>query len=539
MSKRSSTTTSVAGRPCSRSTTSVAPLASASRPPAPSPAAPSGVAVRMLTSGTTGPPKRVDLGYEMFERVMQGAKHYESNQDAALRLREGVVIVNAPLVHLGGLFRVLQAVLDGRRIALLERFTVDGWAEAVRRYHPKTVSLVPTALRMVLDADLDPADLAGVRSVMSGTAPLDPDVAEAFTAKYGVPVLTSYAATEFGGGVAGWNLADHREFAAVKRGSVGRAHAGCDLRVVDQASGAPLESDAVGLLEVRAAQLGGTEWIRTTDLARLDADGFLWIVGRADETILRGGMKIQPDVVRTALERDPAVRAAAVIGVDDERLGQVPVAAVELRDGCTATPGELIDRAPCAPRPVRATRRAAHRRRVAPDAVGQGRARRCARPVRDRSAHGRGVAAMERWTFGEAPLPELEALASGAPRPHEYGAGARAAERGAPPSHRRGPSGPGPTGGRAAPAIFDPGWAPTPAPISASTSTTRATSVTTTRVFLGLRARVCRRPRLRVRSSFRSPTRAHRASSTVASSRSSSIACSNSSTATSASRGRR
>ncbi len=130
-----------------------------------------------------------------------------------------------------------------------------------------------------------------------------------------------------------------------KRGSVGRAHAGCDLRIVDQTSGAPLASDAVGLLEVRAAQLGGTEWIRTTDLARLDADGFLWIVGRADQTILRGGMKIQPDVVRTALERDPAVRAAAVIGVDDERLGQVPVAAVELRDGCAATPDELIERA--------------------------------------------------------------------------------------------------------------------------------------------------------------------------------------------------
>ena len=263
-----------------------------------------GVAVRMLTSGTTGPPKRVDLGYEMFERVMQGAKHYESNQDVALRLREGVVIVNAPLVHLGGLFRVLQAVLDGRRIALLERFTVDAWAEAVRRHHPKTVSLVPTALRMVLDADLDPADLASVRSVTSGTAPLDPDVADAFTAKYGPPVLTSYAATEFGGGVAGWNVADHREFAAAKRGSVGRAHAGCDLRIVDQASGAPLAPDAVGLLEVRAAQLGGTEWIRTTDLARLDVDGFLWIVGRADQTILRGGMKVQPDVVRTALERE-------------------------------------------------------------------------------------------------------------------------------------------------------------------------------------------------------------------------------------------
>ena len=114
---------------------------------------------------------------------------------------------------------------------------------------------------------------------------------------------------------------------------------------MDEASGATLPPDEVGLLEVRAAQLDGTAWIRTTDLARLDRDGFLWIVGRADQTILRGGFKIQPDVVRTALERHPAVRGAAVVGIDDERLGQVPVAAVELREGCTTTAAELLEHA--------------------------------------------------------------------------------------------------------------------------------------------------------------------------------------------------
>ena len=193
-----------------------------------------GVAVRMLTSGTTGPPKRVDLTYETLERVLVGAKHYESNRDGSVRLRRGVAIVNSPLVHLGGLFRVLQCVTDGRSFSLLDRFTVDGWVDAVRRHRPATASLVPTALRMVLEADLDPADLSSLRSVISGTAPLDPDDADAFTATYGVPVLVSYAATEFGGGVAGWNLEDHRAFWATKRGSVGRAHAGCELRVVDR-----------------------------------------------------------------------------------------------------------------------------------------------------------------------------------------------------------------------------------------------------------------------------------------------------------------
>jgi acyl-CoA synthetase (AMP-forming)/AMP-acid ligase II len=297
------------------------------------PARHDGVAVQMLTSGTTGPPRRVDLTYDTLERVMEGAKHYESNARSELRLRDGVVVVNSPMVHLGGLFRVLQAVMDGRKFALLERFEVGPWIDCVRRHAPRTVSLVPTALRMVYDAELDPADFASVRSVVSGTAPLDPDLAEAFTERYGVPVLTSYAATEFGGGVAGWNLRDHERYAREKRGSVGRAHAGCELRVVDPDDGRPLPHGAVGLLEVKADQIDPGQWIRTTDLSRLDDDGFLWIVGRADQTILRGGFKVQPEVVRAVLVQHPAVADAVVFGVDDARLGQVPIAVAELRTG--------------------------------------------------------------------------------------------------------------------------------------------------------------------------------------------------------------
>jgi acyl-CoA synthetase (AMP-forming)/AMP-acid ligase II len=290
----------------------------------------------MLTSGTTGPPKRVPLTYDTLLRVLAGAKYYERNPDEDLRLRSGVVIVNSPLVHLGGLFRVLQCVNDGRAFCLLERFRVDEWADAVRRHRPLTVSLVPAALRMVLEAALDPADLASVRSVVSGTAPLAPEDADAFFARYGAPVLVSYAATEFGGAVAGWNLSDHQEFWTAKRGSVGRAHPGCELRVVDADSGAPLAAGEEGLLEVRTRLLGDDAgWVRTTDVARIDSDGFVYILGRADEAIIRGGFKVRPEDVRAALERDPRVRGAAVVGRPDARLGAVPVAAVELRPGAT------------------------------------------------------------------------------------------------------------------------------------------------------------------------------------------------------------
>jgi acyl-CoA synthetase (AMP-forming)/AMP-acid ligase II len=293
-----------------------------------------GVAVEMLTSGTTGPPKRVPLTYETLLRVLVGAKYYERRPDGDLRLRSGVVVVNSPLVHLGGLFRVLQCVNDGRSFCLLERFRVDEWADAVRRHRPLTVSLVPAALRMVLAAGLDPADLASVRSVVSGTAPLAPEDADAFSARYGVPVLVSYAATEFGGAVAGWNLADHQQYWAAKRGSVGRAHPGSELRVVDAERGTPLPPGEEGLLEVKTQLLGDDAgWVRTTDVARIDGDGFVYILGRADQAIIRGGFKVRPEDVRAALERDPRVMGAAVVGRPDARLGAVPVAAVELRPG--------------------------------------------------------------------------------------------------------------------------------------------------------------------------------------------------------------
>lgn len=306
-----------------------------SAPPMPSPGAGrTGVAVRMLTSGTTGPPKRIDLTYDMLARsVMSGPPPTEP--------RRGIAIVNAPMVHIGGVFRVLQCVCEARPFALLDRFELDQWADAVRRHRPRAVSLVPAALRTVLHSDLTRDDLAGIRAVTSGTAPLSAEDADAFTEKFGIPVLTSYAATEFGGGVAGWTLADYQKYWQAKRGSVGRPTLGAQLRVVDD-DGTPLGADQTGLLEVKPGQLGpSAEWMRTTDMARIDGDGFLWIIGRADQAIIRGGFKVIPDDVRTALESHPAVRGAAVVGRPDDRLGETPVAMVELR--ATVDAADLVE----------------------------------------------------------------------------------------------------------------------------------------------------------------------------------------------------
>ena len=294
-----------------------------------------GVAVEMLTSGTTGPPKRVQLRASALEKAILGASHYEKSGGDVPTLKTSHALLSAPLVHIGGMFFAVKSAADGRPVCLLDRFRVEAWRAAVVRHRPKVTGLVPSAMKMVLDANVPREDLESLRAVTSGTAPLAPEIQEIFEARYGIPVLITYGATEFAGAVAGWTIQDHRAYAKQKRGSVGRAHPGCELRVVDPETDAVLAADESGLLEVRTEQAPRDGWVRTADRARIDADGFLWIEGRADGAINRGGFKIDPAGVARVLEGHPAVREAAVVGLPDERLGEVPAAMVELKDGAT------------------------------------------------------------------------------------------------------------------------------------------------------------------------------------------------------------
>lgn len=321
---------------------SVTALAGTEKPgPGPFRSESDGVAVEMLTSGTTGPPKRIPLKYRAFEHTVAAASaHYGSGDSEAPRLRSGVAIVSSPLVHMSGLFRTLLNICQGRSIALLERFRVADFVDAVVRHQPRAVSLVPSALTMVLDAQVAPEVFSSVEVVTSGTAPLSVSVQEEFEQRYGVAILPSYGATEFAGGVAGWNRALHREWAKAKRGSVGRPQGGREIRIVSPEDGTELAPGTQGRIEVRT---GGGEWVSTTDLGRLDADGFLFVDGRLDDIIIRGGFKVAPADIVKALRDHPAVRDAGVTGIPDARLGAVPVGAVELTDGADVDPEDLLD----------------------------------------------------------------------------------------------------------------------------------------------------------------------------------------------------
>ena len=134
------------------------------------------IIIEMLTSGTTGAPKRVPLQRKAFEKSFIGALAYEKGRsaDEAPALRSGVQLLTNPMTHIGGLWGAVTCILGGRKICLVEKFSVQSWRDAVVRHRPKVASAVPAGLRMILDANLPREDLASLTALRTGAAPLDP-----------------------------------------------------------------------------------------------------------------------------------------------------------------------------------------------------------------------------------------------------------------------------------------------------------------------------------------------------------------------------
>jgi acyl-coenzyme A synthetase/AMP-(fatty) acid ligase len=228
-------------------------------------------------------------------------------------------------------------------MVLLEKFSVAEWVRAVKTYRVKRAGVQPAIVRMLLDADIPREDLASLEYLPGGSGPLEPDLREAFEQRYGIPLLWAYGATEFAGSVCAWTPDLYRRYGAAKRDSVGRPLPGVEVRIVDAESGDEVGPGGTGLLEARVAVIG-PGWIRTTDVASMDADGFVTVHGRADGAINRGGFKILPETIRSVMVAHPAVRDACVVGVHDTRVGEVPFAAAELQHGVpTPSKAELKD----------------------------------------------------------------------------------------------------------------------------------------------------------------------------------------------------
>lgn len=302
------------------------------------------VAAVSFTSGTTGRPKPVLLTHSGVLTLLDGViGTLRSGASGASDEPARVPMPNLIPVSLSlwaGIYQVLFAFRVGAGVIVMERFTTTGFAALVERFAIRSTVLPPAAMTMLAD-DTSITTLAPLRYVRSISSPLSPLQARRFKERFGLAVMNCYGQTEIGGEIIGWSAADVAEFGESHLGAVGKPHRGVHVRVVD-GEGATLAVGETGELWVRtpamsagyadnaelADRMSPDGWFRTGDIGRVDAQGFVWIEGRVSDMINRGGLKVYPGEVIEVLQLHPAVRDAAVVGVPDARLGEVPVAFV-------------------------------------------------------------------------------------------------------------------------------------------------------------------------------------------------------------------
>ncbi|BBZ14974.1 class I adenylate-forming enzyme family protein [Mycobacterium branderi] len=301
--------------------------------------APAGEAVVMFTSGTTGTPKGASLAFSALRGSVAGIARGNGLSEDGRAPREparGPRIVLVPIAHMGGFLGVLTAWWLGKPALLVEKFSAERVFDLAQRYRLGVLGLTPAMVWELAQADGE-AQLPGVDSVTVGTAAIPEATRIAFEAKYHVPVLRNYGQTEFAGAIAFERPA----------GTVGRIAPGVQVAILGP-DGTPVPTGEVGEIAARAASAmsgyldtGGRpadpgKWLRTGDLGRLDDSGFLFVVGRVRDMVVCGGFNVYPAQVEAALNDLPGVADSAVAGVPDERLGEVPVAAVVLQRDATA-----------------------------------------------------------------------------------------------------------------------------------------------------------------------------------------------------------
>jgi acyl-CoA synthetase (AMP-forming)/AMP-acid ligase II len=296
----------------------------------------SDIALIQFTSGTTGAPKPVLLRHSGVLTLLDGVIGSLRTKPSTKPPMPNLIPVSLSLW--AGIYQVLFAFRVGAPIVIMEQFDTKQFAELVRRFEIRSTVLPPAAMTMLSD-DTAVQDLAPLKYVRSISAPLSPLQARRFKERFDIAVLNGYGQTEIGGEIVGWSAADAKEFGATKLGAVGRPHDGVSVRTADDGE-LHVRTPALSAGYADGADLSDRltddGWFRTGDIGRIDDDGFVWIDGRVSDMINRGGMKVFPEEVAEVLRLSPLVADATVVGVPDERLGEVPWAFV-------VASGETVD----------------------------------------------------------------------------------------------------------------------------------------------------------------------------------------------------
>jgi long-chain acyl-CoA synthetase len=308
------------------------------------------LAALLYTGGTTGRSKGVPLTHaNLFWCGSAGQSASEGGSDMRNTL------LPLPLAHAYGLLVTCIGIhqTERHRTVLMRWFDAAAWLKLVEEHKINRSAVVPSMIQMLLAQPLEQYDLSALEALSSGAAPLAADVRDEFEARVpSVTVYEGYGCTESASVITTTPVGQRR------KGSVGLALPGCEVEVRDD-DDAALPAGADGEICVRSpgvmsgywhapevtaeAIRGG--WLHTGDIGHLDEDGYLYVVDRKKDLIIRGGFNVYPRDVEDVLLAHPAVGMAGVVGRPDKRLGEEVVAFVSLRPGASATVDELTEHA--------------------------------------------------------------------------------------------------------------------------------------------------------------------------------------------------
>jgi acyl-CoA synthetase (AMP-forming)/AMP-acid ligase II len=326
---------------------------------------PRAIAVQLFTSGTTGQPKAAILRHENLMGYIIGTVEFACAGD------DDAILVTVPPYHIAGISAVLSSTYACRRMVQLEAFDAAAWIDAVQREQVSNAFVVPTMLGRIVDL-LEKsayAKLPALRSLAYGGGKMPAVTIErAMRLLPQVDFTNAYGLTETSSTIAVLGPEDHRSAITsnqpeVRRrlSSVGRPTAAVEIEIRAE-DGRVLGAGEAGLVFVRGPQVSGEYlsqgqavsqpqgspldaegWFATRDRGYLDADGYLFLDGRADDVIVRGGENISPGEIEDVLLQHPAIADAAVVAIADEQWGEGVAAAIVLKPDAQASIEELQD----------------------------------------------------------------------------------------------------------------------------------------------------------------------------------------------------
>lgn len=320
------------------------------------------VTILLFTSGTTGRPKGVPLRHDAF--VTYALEDVEpANPDLEER-----TIMTVPLYHVAGIQAMLMAVYGGRTLITMRQFELKPWLEMVQQERVTRAMLVPTMLKWIVDdPELDRYDLSSLAVVTYGAAPMPFQVIrKAIELLPKVSFINGYGQTESAATLTVLGPDDHRLTGSEDerrkkldrlQHSIGRPLPDVQVRIVGEMGeilehGEPGEIQAKGPRIMKgywddaqktAQTLTEDGWLRTGDMGYVDDEGYVYLSGRTDDLIIRGGENISPGEIEGVLNSHPKVRESCVIGVPDAEWGQQPFAYCVLEAGMDATPEEIVE----------------------------------------------------------------------------------------------------------------------------------------------------------------------------------------------------